>query len=92
MKQSFGDKLEKKFSKYAIPNLSMYMLICFAVGYVLELLPATSKLMGLLTLEPGLILRGQVWRLITWVINVPERDNIFFLLISLYFFHGKMSE
>ena len=28
-----GDKIEKKLSKYAISNLSMYMLICFAVFF-----------------------------------------------------------
>ncbi len=94
MKQSLGDRLEKKYSKYAISNLSMYMLICFAIGYILELLPLTQTLLDYMRLEPNLIVRGQIWRLVTWVVNVPEKDNIFFLLISLYFYYsiGKTLE
>lgn len=88
MKQSFGARFENKFSKYAIRNLSMYMLICMAVGYVLDILPGTERILNMLTLEPGLILRGQVWRLVTWVINVPEKSNIFFVVISLYFYYS----
>lgn len=88
MKQSFGDKIERKLSKYAISNLSMYMLICFAVGYILEYIPGASRIMSYLTLEPYWIVRGQVWRIITWVINVPDKSNIFFVLISLYFYYS----
>lgn len=66
----------------------MYMLICMAVGYVLDILPGTERILNMLTLEPGLILRGQVWRLVTWVINVPEKSNIFFVVISLYFYYS----
>ena len=88
MKQSLGDKIEKKLGKYAISNLSLYMLICFAVGYVLEMLPGLNTVMGYLTLEPYWILRGQIWRIITWVINVPDKSNIFFVLISLYFYYS----
>ena len=94
MKQNLGDKIEKKLSKYAIPNLSFYMVVCFAIGYILTMLPGSGSLMSYMVLEPALILRGQVWRLVTWVINVPYRDNIFFLIISLYFYFsiGKTLE
>lgn len=27
---------EKKFGKYAIKNLSLVLIICYAIGYVLE--------------------------------------------------------
>lgn len=86
MKKGLGDKIEKKLSKYAIPNLSFYMIVCFAVGYILSILPGSGRVLQYMVLEPGLILRGQIWRLVTWVVNVPYRDNIFFLAISLYFY------
>ena len=31
------DKLERKFSRYAIPNLITYIIILYAVGFALEL-------------------------------------------------------
>ena len=88
MKDNWIDKLERKFGKYAISNLSLYMIICFAIGYTLELLPVTAGIMNYLTLEPSLILKGQVWRLFTWVISPPRGDNIFWVLIALYFYYS----
>jgi len=70
------------------------MLICFAIGYVLNLLPVTRPLAAYLTLEPSLILKGQVWRLFTWIISPPSSNDIFWVLISLYFYYsiGKTLE
>ena len=31
------DKLERKFGKYAIPNLMYYIIILYIVGFVLEI-------------------------------------------------------
>lgn len=32
------DKLERKFSRYAIPNLITYIIILYAAGFALELI------------------------------------------------------
>ena len=73
------DKLERKLGRFAIPNLTVYLMICYVIGFMLwNLMP---NVLGYLTLEPALILRGQVWRLITWLV-VPPSSN----LISLVFF------
>ena len=55
---NFLNKMERKFGKYAISNLSMYIIITYAAGYLIELL--APAVVAYLTLEPGLILRGQV--------------------------------
>ena len=86
MKNDFGRNFERKFSKYAIPNLSLYMIICFAFGYILQIMD--SSFINYLTLEPGLILRGQVWRLFTWIVIPPALGNIFFAVITLYFYYS----
>jgi len=82
------DNRERKYSRYAIHNLSLYMLITFAVGYALEIIPATQGLVYWLQLEPGLILKGQVWRLFTWVLCTGGQENIFWIIISLYFYYS----
>ena len=35
MGHGFSNKFEKKFGRYAIPNLSLYLVVCYAVGYLI---------------------------------------------------------
>ena len=88
MKENFVDRIEKKLGRYALHNLSFYMLVCFAIGYALAYVPFTSGLVSYIELEPSLILKGQVWRLFTWIISPPRQDNIFWVLISMYFYYS----
>lgn len=78
------NKMERKFGKYAIKNLSLYIVICYAFGFLMN--SFKPDWVYLVTLNPHAILHGQVWRLITWVL-VPEGSmNIFFVLIFLFFY------
>lgn len=82
----FTSNFEKKFGKYAIKNLSLILIICYACGYVFEL--TAPGVFQYLYLNPYLILfHGQVWRLITWVI-VPPSSFDFFTLLMLYFYYS----
>lgn len=81
----FINKLERKCGKYAIRNISMALILCYAAGYVFELV--NSNIMLLLYLNPYLILRGQVWRLVTWIL-VPPESLSFFTLLMLYFYYS----
>ncbi|MGN1147746.1 MAG: hypothetical protein ACI4TB_04945 [Lachnospiraceae bacterium] len=77
-------KFEKKFGKYAIPNLTTVLIVCYAVGYIMQLI--NSDFLSWLTLDPYRILHGQVWRLVTWVVVPPSLGGIFTTLIMLYFY------
>lgn len=80
------NSFEKKFGKYAIPNITLYLIVCYAFGYLIELInPAFIMYM---TLDPVKILHGQIWRLLTWLVIPPETSNIFFVLIMLYFYYS----
>lgn len=78
-------KFEKKFGKYAVSNLSAILIMCYAVGYIIELINSDFLLM--LTLDPYAILHGQVWRLVTWIV-VPPASLDFFTIIMLYFYYS----
>ena len=80
MKRSFLDKMERKFGKHAIQNLSLYLIICYAFGYIIQMI--NPNFFNYLTLEPALVLQGQVWRLLTWVVVPPSSSNIFFTLVD----------
>ena len=78
------DKLERKIGRYAIPNLTVYLLAGYVIGYAVAML--MPNMLGWLTLEPALILRGQVWRLISWVLIPPSGNlvSLFFLVLLYY--------
>lgn len=82
------DKFERKLGKYAIKNLSLYFVVTSAVGYVLQFIPGGYNVMNYLTLEPAMILKGQIWRIFTWILCGSPRDNIFWIAISLYFYYS----
>lgn len=76
---------ERKFGKYAIRNLSVVLVVCYAIGYVLEI-AAPGLVVYYLTLNPYAILHGQVWRLVSWILIPPREENLFFTLLMLYFY------
>ena len=77
---------EKKFGKYAIKNLSLTLIMCYAAGYLIEMV--LPGLFYFLTLYPYAIIHGQVWRLVTWILIPPDSSNLFFVLLMLYFYYS----
>ena len=77
---------ERKFGKYAIRNLSFVLVMCYAVGYLLQMFDRSGLLISYLTLNPYAILHGQIWRLVTWVLIPPSSGGLFFTLLMLYFY------
>ncbi|MCH5258866.1 MAG: hypothetical protein J1F18_03880 [Lachnospiraceae bacterium] len=75
---------ERKFGKYAIKNLTFFLVACYAVGYVLQFADRTGTLIYYLSLDPYAIIHGQVWRLITWILIPPPTGNLFFALLMIY--------
>lgn len=78
------DKLEKKFGRFAIPNLTMYLIGAYIIGFgIYYFLPGLFKW---LTLEPYFILKGQVWRVISWVLVPPSGSLISIIFIVLLYY------
>lgn len=77
---------ERKFGKYAIRNISLVLIMCYVLGYTIEMI--APWLFYYLTLNPYAVLHGQIWRIVTWVLIPPETSNLFFTLIMLYFYYS----
>ena len=88
---NFLNKMERKIGKYAIPNLMIYLIAAYCIGFVIY--TANPNFMLMLTLSPYHILHGQVWRLITWIL-MPTDTRVFSLLILalLYYQLGSALE
>lgn len=78
------DKLERKFGRFAIRGLITYIVAINAVVFALIYITGSYKIISLLTLNPDLILRGQIWRLVTYIF-IPPQTSIFWIIFALYF-------
>lgn len=83
-------RMEQKYGRYALNNLPLYLVVCTGIGCFLQMfLPGVVEY---LYLNPYLVLKGQVWRLFTWVL-MPEAGlgggitGMLMLLIVMYCYY-----
>ena len=57
------NKMERKFGRYAIPNLMYYIVILYAVGVLVQMM-APAFYIQYLMLDARAILHGQIWRVV----------------------------
>lgn len=81
---NFLNKMERKFGKYAIPNLSLYLILGYILGYAIQFI--NPAIVDFLTLNPYLILHGQIWRLVTWIIIPPSRLDLLTIVMLMFYY------
>ena len=79
------NKLERKFGRYAIYNLMMYMIVIYIAGFILDLIAPTFY-QRFLSLEVYYVLHGQVWRLVTFILQPPSTNLLFFAIELLLYY------
>lgn len=99
-------KMEKKFGKYAIPDLTRYVVGMYCIGAILEMaadmgfLPV-SVYDSWLCLDMEAVLHGEVWRLFTYLLEpygfsygLTFVISVLFLVIqvNLFFLFGRSLE
>jgi membrane associated rhomboid family serine protease len=80
------NKLERKFGWLAISGLMYYIVILNAIVFFLMYIDKTGTIINTLTLEPDLVMRGEVWRLISYIF-IPPTTNLFFIIFVLLFYY-----
>ena len=86
--QALLDKLQRKLGRYAIPNLMLYIVAGMAVVFVVDMVvyPVTGfSARSLFMFSRAAIMRGQIWRLITFIF-IPPSSSTLFIIFSLYFY------
>ena len=75
----------KKFGKnFGIANLTLLLIVGYAIGYILQMV--NPNVLAYLTLDANAILKGEVWRLVTWLLIPPSSFDVLTLLM-LYFYY-----
>ena len=94
--QNFEKRVDRflwKHPNFGIHNLMLYVVIGNAVIYLLSLMDSSGTLSYYLVFSANRVLKGEIWRLITFVF-VPRTSSIIGMLLLLYFeyFIGRLLE
>ena len=76
--EKFLNKMERKFGRYAIPGLMKYICVLYIIGLFINI-ASPQVYYYYLSLNPYRILHGEVWRLVTFLIQSPNSNVIFFI-------------
>lgn len=79
-------KLERKFGRYAIRDLILYIVILNAVVFVISFLVPQSDLHSKFALIPAKVLQGEVWRLVTFLF-LPTTNSPIGIIFTLYLYY-----
>ena len=79
------NQLERKLYRLPLKPFFRYMVLAMAGIYVLELFFPTFNLISRMSLYTAPLLRGEIWRVLTFLI-VPPFGGILQAALSLYFF------
>jgi hypothetical protein len=80
------NRLEKMFGRYAIRGLMRYIIILYILGMAVGSFIPTFYY-NYLSLNFAQVARGQVWRLVTFIIPISSITGVFFVLIMAYFYY-----
>ena len=75
------DRFCQKHRNFGVPRLMLFIVLISAAVFIIG-----GGLMDFLVFHPALVMRGEIWRLITWIF-IPLTGNIFFAAIALYFYY-----
>ena len=86
--------MRKRFERFClkhrdkgIPNLMLYITIGSGLVFLMSLINGGTILYEWLCFDKAAILRGQVWRLVSYIFTYTPGSNPFLILIGLYFFY-----
>src|SRR5438128_1003396 len=91
---SLLDRLERKVGRFAIPNVTLFIVVLQSLAYVL-VMALTSRAgndpdyvspVVRLFLFPDKVMHGEVWRLVTFLF-IPPMTNPLFVFFGLYFLY-----
>ena len=80
------DRFSFTHPNFGIRNLMIYVVIGNVLVYLVSRMDTTGTFMYYLYFNSALILKGQIWRLITFVF-IPTTSSILWFAVALYFYY-----
>ena len=88
------NKLERKLGRFAIPNLMLYIIILYGFGFAINIFVPGFYTQYLSLNAEAIIKYGQIWRLVTFIIQPPSTSgfsllySILLLVLALYLYYS----
>ena len=83
---TFYQKLERRFGKYAVPNLMKYICVIYVVGYLIQMFNPLLYFYYL-DLDAEAILHGHIWRIITFIFYPPS-TSFLWMIVALFVYYS----
>ena len=84
------DRLERRFGRFAVPHVTVSLIFCQVLVYVIQSQPGMVADIGLV---PRRVLEGQAWRLVSFLFQPPVTHPIFaFFFWYLFYLMGTALE
>ncbi len=87
---TYIDRFCRKHPNFGIPHLMKYVAIANVAFWLLG--AVNPVLMSYLSFDPGLVLRGQIWRVITFALYPPSTGLLAFIAVYFYYWIGTTLE
>lgn len=88
--RNFIDRFCRQHPNFGIPNLMKYVAVANIVFWLIG--AVNPVLYAYLTFNPALILRGQVWRILTFAMIPPSSGILAFIVVYFYYMIGTTLE
>jgi len=85
-KFSLLHRMERKFGKFAIKNLMLYIVSAMGIVFAVDFLMPDVGLVQLFFFNTAAIMDGEFWRVITFIFIPMEANFMLFTLLMLYFY------
>ena len=79
------DKLERKLGRFAIPNLMMYIIVLYVIGFVIWTINPEMYI-NHLCLNAQAIFQGEIWRIVTFLMFPPADSMFMMILLSVIYY------
>lgn len=80
------DRFCARHPRFGIRNLMLYIIVGQAIVYLFTMMDTTNSFVSLLLFNPSLIIRGQIWRIVTFVF-IPQQSSLIWMALFLYFYY-----
>lgn len=88
----FVDRFCYKHPKFGIPNIMTYLVIGNVAVWFFCIMDRTGTLANFLSLNPKLVLEGQVWRIVTFMFVPQSLSLLEILFFYFYYWIGNLLE
>lgn len=80
---SLMDRMERRFKPFCIPNLTLIIMFAQILGFVAIM--SNPKYQEKMILQGDLVLKGEAWRLVSFICR-PATDHVLFFFFACYLF------